>query len=258
MIHNLAYVHPDAKIGEGVIIDPFAYVCRDVEIGAGTHIHAHASVLDGARLGGNCDIHSGAVIAGVPQDLKFKGEYSLAILGNNVTVRECATINRGSASKGKTVIGNNVLMMAYSHVAHDCEIGNNVILVNNVSVAGEVVIDEYAILGGHTAVHQFCHVGAHVMASGGSLISKDIPPYGMIGHNPTVYYGLNTVGLRRRGFTTERINSIKNIYDQIYLKGMNFSDACDFIMENMPYSEDRDMIVNFIKSSNRGIIKGVY
>ena len=257
MIHKLAYVHQDAKIGEGVIIEPFAYVCGDVEIGAGSHIHAHASILDGARIGKNCSIHSGAVIAGIPQDLKFKGEYSLSVIGDNTIIRECATVNRGSITKGKSVIGSNCLLMAYSHVAHDCVLGNNVILVNNVSVAGEVEIGDWAILGGHVAVHQFCRIGSHVIVSGGSLVSKDIPPFTMVANTPLAYHGLNTVGLRRRGFDIDKINIIKNVYHQLYLGGRNFSDACDYIMENVPYSAYRDMIVEFVRASPRGIIKCV-
>lgn len=255
MIHNLAYVHPDAKIGEGVTIEPYAYVCGDVEIGAGTHIYAHASVLDGARIGENCQIHNGAVIAGIPQDLKFKGEYSLAIVGNNTTVRECATVNRGSASRGKTIIGENCLMMAYSHVAHDCILGNNIILANNVSVAGEVEIEDWAIMGGHSAVHQFCRIGAHAMISGGCMITKDAPPYAVVGRNPVTYHGLNVVGLRRRGFNIDDITTIKNVYQSLYFGGRNYTDACNYIKETMPQSYFRDHIVNFVLSSPRGIIK---
>ncbi|MEG0499530.1 MAG: acyl-ACP--UDP-N-acetylglucosamine O-acyltransferase [Rikenellaceae bacterium] len=255
MIHNLASVHPDAKIAEDVIIEPFAYVSGDVVIGAGTYIHAHASLLDGARIGENCQIHSGAVIAGVPQDLKFKGEYSLAIVGNNTTVRECATVNRGSASKGKTVVGNNCLLMAYSHVAHDCVLGNNIILANNVSIAGEVEMGDWAIMGGHSAVHQFCRVGAHAMISGGCMITKDIPPYTMVGKNPVTYHGLNVIGLRRRGFTIDDITVIKDVYQNLYFGGRNFTDACNYIKENFPQSFHRDLIVDFVLSSPRGIIK---
>lgn len=255
MIHKLACVHPDAKIGEGVIIDAFAYVCRDVEIGAGTHIRAHASVLDGARIGENCTIHEGAIIAGIPQDLKFKGEYSIAVIGNNTTVRECATVNRGSAARGKTVVGNNCLLMAYSHVAHDTVVGDNVILANNVSLAGEVEIGDWAIMGGHSAVHQFCRVGAHAMIAGGCMITKDIPPYVIVGKNPVSYHGLNIIGLRRRGFDLDSITAIKNVYHNLYFGGRNFTEACNFIVETFPHSSHRDMIVEFVRSSPRGIIK---
>lgn len=255
MIHKLACVHPDAKLGEGVTIDAFAYVCGDVEIGAGTHIRAHASILDGARIGENCNIHEGAVIAGIPQDLKFKGEYSIAIIGNNTTVRECATVNRGSAARGQTIIGNNCLMMAYSHAAHDVVMGNHVILANNVSLAGEVDVEDWAILGGHAAVHQFCRVGAHAMISGGCMITKDIPPYVIVGKNPVSYHGLNVVGLRRRGFDMEAITTIKNVYNNLYFGGRNFTEACNYIMENFPHSAQRDQIVSFVRNSPRGIIK---
>lgn len=255
MIHNLAYVHPDAKLGEGVTVEPFAYISGDVVIGAGTQIHAHASILDGARIGENCHIHDGAVIAGLPQDLKFRGEYSLAIVGNNTTVRECATVNRGSASRGKTIVGENCLMMAYSHVAHDCVLGDNIILANNVSIAGEVEIGDWAIMGGHSAVHQFCRVGAHAMIAGGCMIIKDIPPYAMVGKNPVTYHGLNVIGLRRRGFNIDDINAIKEVYQNLYFGGRNFTDACNFMMESFPQSSFRDNIINFVRSSPRGIIK---
>lgn len=255
MIHKLAYVHPDAKIGEGVVIDAFAYVCADVEIGAGTHICAHASVLDGSRIGKNCNIHSGAVIAGIPQDLKFKGEYSIAIIGDNTTVRECATVNRGSAARGKTIIGNNCLMMAYSHVAHDAIVGDNVILANNVSLAGEAEVGDWAIMGGHSALHQFCRVGAHAMVSGGCMIVKDVPPFVVVGRNPVTFHGLNVVGLRRRGFDNDSITTIKDVYNNLYFGRRNFTDACNHIMDNFPHSTHRDLIVEFVRSSPRGIIK---
>lgn len=255
MISNLAFIHPDAQIGENVSIGPFAYIASDVVIGDNSNIHAHASLMEGARLGKNCTIHSGAVIAGVPQDLKFKGEYSTAILGDGTTVRECATVNRGSAAKGKTVVGKNCMIMAYAHVAHDCILGNQVILVNNVSLAGEVEVGDWAILGGHSAVHQFVRIGEHVMVSGGSLVSKDIPPYVKAAHSPITYVGINSIGLRRRGFTNEHIDTIQTMFRTLFQSGYNYSNACSIVETTQPESEERDLVLNFIRSSKRGILK---
>lgn len=255
MISNLAYVHPDAKLGEGVQIDPFAYIAGDVEIGAGSHIHTHAVILEGARMGEKCTVHSGAVVSGIPQDLKFKGEYTTTEVGSGTMIRECATINRGSAAKGKTVVGKNCLIMAYAHVAHDCVVGDHVILVNNVSVAGEVEIGDWAILGGHTAVHQFVRIGSHAMISGGSLVTKDIPPYIKAAHQPVSYVGVNSIGLRRRGFDSDGVNNILGIYRLLFQSGMNYSNALNAIEEQIEQSSTRDEIISFVRDSKRGIIK---
>ena len=255
MIHNLAYVHPDAKIGENVTVEPFAYIAGDVVIGAGSYIAPHAVILDGARLGAGCRVHSGAVVAGVPQDLKFKGEYTTAEIGDYTTIRECATVNRGSAAKGKTVVGSHCLIMAYAHVAHDCVVGNHAILVNNVSIAGEVEVGDWAILGGHTAVHQFVRIGEHAMTSGGSLVSKDVPPYAKAGHLPVSFIGANFIGLRRRNFTSEQIGQIQDIFRILFQSGKNYSTACDEIMESLPATKERDLIVDFVRASKRGVIK---
>lgn len=254
MIHQLAYVHPDAKLGENVEVAPFAFIDADVVIGEGTKIMSNASIHNGARIGKNCIIHNGAVIAGIPQDLKFAGEVTTAEIGDNTWVRECATVNRGTASKGKTVVGSNCLLMAYSHVAHDCVVGDRVILANNVSLAGEVEVEDWAILGGHAAVHQFCRVGSHVMVGGGSMVLKDVPPYAMVGKTPVSYHGLNIVGLRRRGFDADQINDIKEIYNCLYNSGRNFTEACDHIEVTIAKSEYRDYIIDFVRSSPRGII----
>lgn len=255
MIHQLAYIHPEAKIGNNVTIDPFAYVAGDVVIGDNSYLAPNAVVLDGARIGTNCKIYSGAVIAGIPQDLKFKGEYSTAEIGDNTTVRECATINRGSAAKGRTIVGKNCLIMAYAHVAHDCVVGDYVILVNNVSLAGEVEVNDWAILGGHTAVHQFVRIGEHAMTGGGSLVSKDIPPYVKAGHLPVSFVGANFVGLRRRNFTADQIAHIQQIFRLLFQSGKNYSVACDEIMNTLEQSRERDLIVEFVRNSKRGVIK---
>ena len=200
MKQPLAYVHPEAKVADNVVIEPFVTIDQDVEIGEGTRIGSGVTILPGTRIGKNCRIFPGAVLGAVPQDLKFRGEYTTVEIGDNNTIREFVTINRGTAANGKTVVGNNNLIMAYVHIAHDCIVGNNIILVNNTQLAGEVIIDDYAILGGMSAVHQFVHIGPHVMISGGSLVRKDVPPYIKAGREPLSYVGINSIGLRRRNY----------------------------------------------------------
>lgn len=256
MKQPLAYIHPAAKIASNVVIDPFVTIDKNVEIGEGTRIGSNVTILEGARIGKNCTIFPGAVISAIPQDLKFKGEETVAIIGDNTTLRECVTVNRGTASKGKTVVGSNCLIMAYCHIAHDCVVGNNVIMSNATQVAGEVVIDDYAVVGGGALIHQFCHVGSHVMLQGGALVNKDIPPYVKVGRNPISYAGTNSIGLRRRGFTNEKICEIQEIYRYLYLSGLNNSDAVERIEAELPASKERDEIIMFVRNSQRGIIRG--
>jgi UDP-N-acetylglucosamine acyltransferase len=256
MKQPLAYVHPEAKIAENVMIEPFATIYEDVTIGEGTKIGSNVSIMPGVRIGKNCQIFPGAVIGAVPQDLKFRGEYSTVEIGDNTTIREFVTINRGTSAKGKTVVGSNCLLMAYVHVAHDCIVGNNVILVNNTQLAGEVIVDDYAILGGMVAVHQFVRVGSHVMISGGSLVRKDVPPFIKAGREPLSYVGINSIGLRRRNFSNEKIREVQEIYRYIYQKGLNISQAVEIIEAEMPASPERDEVLLFIKDSKRGIIRG--
>lgn len=256
MKQPLAYIHPDAKIHPSVVIDPFVTIDRNVEIGEGTRIASNVTILEGARIGKNCNIFPGAVIGAIPQDLKFKGEDTLAIIGDNTTLRECVTVNRGTAAKGKTVVGNNCLIMAYSHVAHDCVVGDNVIISNATQVAGEVQIDNFAVIGGGTLIHQFCHIGPHVMIQGGALVNKDIPPYVKAGREPIAYAGINSIGLRRRSFTNEQIRDIQEIYRYLYLSGYNNSDAVERIEAELPATKERDEIIMFVRNSQRGIIKG--
>ena len=251
-----ANVHPEAKIGNNVIIEPFATVQKDVVIDDGSWIGPGAIIWDGARLGKNVKIYPGASVSSIPQDLKFAGEQTETHIGDNTVVRECVTISRGTSDKFKTVIGKNCLLMAYVHVAHDCIIGNQCILVNTVQVAGHVTIDDWAIIGGASALHQFVKVGAHVMLSGGSLVRKDVPPYTKGAREPLTYAGINTVGLRRRGFTSEKISEIQEIYRYIFLKGMNNSKAIDLVEKEVPASTERDYILDFIRTSERGIMKG--
>lgn len=257
-ISPLAHVHPNAKIGEGVVIEPFAFVDDNVEIGDGTLVMSNANIRFGARIGKNCRIFPGAVISAIPQDLKFVGEDTLAIVGDNTTVRECATINRGTKSRGETRVGNNCLLMAYSHIAHDCIIKNNVIIGNATQVAGEVEIDDFAILSGGCLVHQFTCIGRNVMVQGGSRIGKDLPPFIMAGREPISYVGLNSVGLRRHQFTSEQINEIQEVYRYVYQAGYNTTDALRKIEEELPESELRNIIVGFIRASKRGIVRGYF
>lgn len=254
--YPLANVHPEAVIGQNVIIEPFATVQKDVVIGDGCWIGPNAVLWDGARLGKNVKIYPGASVSSVPQDLKFAGETTETFIGDNTVIREYVTISRGTTDKMKTVIGKNCLLMAYVHVAHDCLIGNQCILVNTVQVAGHVTIDDWAIIGGASALHQFVKVGAHVMVSGGSLVRKDVPPFTKAAREPLTYSGINSVGLRRRGFTSEKISEIQEIYRYIFLKGLNNSKALDLVEAELPASEERTYIVNFIRSSERGILKG--
>ncbi|CDN33045.1 Acyl-[acyl-carrier-protein]--UDP-N-acetylglucosa mine O-acyltransferase [Mucinivorans hirudinis] len=255
MISPLAYIDPAAKIGEGVTIEPFAYIQGKVVIGDGCHIFQNASVMDGAILGKNCQVHSGAVVSGIPQDLKFRGEETTAVIGDNTVIRECATVNRGTAARGVTTVGRNCLLMAYAHVGHDCVVGDNVILVNCVALAGEVEVGDYAILSGHVGVHQFCRVGSHVMISGGTMVAQDIPHFAMVAHQPPSYVGINAIGLRRRGFTSEQITLIQDINRVIFQSGMRYSAACDKVEAEFQQSEIRDLIISFIRESKRGVCK---
>ena len=258
MKQPLAYVHPQSKVADNVVIEPFVTIDNDVEIGEGTRIGSNATILPGTRIGKNCRIFPGAVIGAIPQDLKFRGEYSTVEIGDNTTIRECVTINRGTVARGKTTVGNNCLIMAYVHIAHDCKVGNNVILVNNTILAGEVIIDDWAIISGLTAVHQFCRIGSHVMISGGSLVRKDVPPFIKAGREPLSYVGINSIGLRRRNFSNEKIREIQEIYRYIYQKGLNTAQAVEIIEAEMPASPERDEILLFVKDSKRGIIRGYF
>lgn len=258
MKQPLAYIHPDAKIAPSVVIEPFVTIDKNVEIGEGTRIGPNVTILEGSRIGKNCTIFPGAVVGAIPQDLKFKGEDTLAVIGDNTTLRECVTINRGTAAKGKTVVGDNCLLMAYCHVAHDCVVGNHVIMSNATQLAGEVEVDDYAILSGGILVHQFTRIGAHVMIQGGSRVTKDVPPFITAGRDPLSYAGINSIGLRRRGYTNEQIRDIQDVYRYIFLSGMNTSNAVERIMNELPATKERDEILLFIKNSPRGILKGYF
>jgi len=255
MIHPHTYIHPNARLATNVKIDPFSVIHQNVDIGEGTWIGSNVTIMEGARIGKNCRVFPGAVIAAIPQDLKYEGESTTVEIGDNTTIREFVTINRGSKDRWTTKVGNNCLIMAYSHIAHDCIVGNNCILSNNTQVAGHVNIGDYAILGGMCAVHQFVQIGQHSFISGGSVFGKDVPPYIKAGRTPLSYAGVNSVGLKRRGFSLAKINQILDIYRIIYNKNLNTSQALNYIEEEFPASDERDEIVTFIRESGRGIIK---
>lgn len=255
MIHPHTYIHPNAKLATNVKIDPFTVIHPNVEIGEGTWIGSNVTIMEGARIGKNCRIFPGAVISAIPQDLKYDGEVTTVEIGDNCTIREFVTINRGSKDRYTTKVGNNCLIMAYSHIAHDCIVGNDCIMSNNTQMAGHVVMGDNSILAGMCAVHQFVHIGKHSFVAGGSLVSKDVPPYIKAGRTPLSYAGVNSVGLKRKGFSVNSINQILDIYRIIYNKSLNTSQALLHIEEEFPASDERDEIVTFIQESGRGIIK---
>lgn len=256
MIQPLAYIHPQAKIAENVVIDPFVTIHKDVEIGEGTWIGSNATIMDGARIGKNCRIFPGAVISAIPQDLKYKGENTHVIIGDNTTIRECVTINRGTNDRFKTEIGKNCLIMAYCHIAHDCLVGDNCIFSNNTTLAGHITIGDFVVLAGMVAIHQFVKVGSHAFVTGGSLVRKDVPPYVKAAREPLSYAGINSVGLRRRGFTEDKINEIQDIYRTLFIRNYNVTKALDIIEADYRPTQERDEILNFIQGSQRGIMKG--
>lgn len=249
------FVHPNAKIGQNVKIEPFAVIYDDVVIGDNCWIGPHVTIFPGARIGNNCNIFPGASIAAIPQDLKFNGEYTTAEIGNNNTIREFVTINRGTNANKKTVVGNNNLIMAYTHIAHDCMIGDNCILANSTTLAGHILIDDYAIIGGQSAIHQFTRIGKHVILMGGSLVDKDIPPYVKAGKFPVSYCGINSVGLHRRGFSQETINKIQELYRIVFQQGLTYTNALKELKGKADCAEARE-IISFMESAERGLMKG--
>ena len=256
MNQPLSFIHPQAKIANNVVVEPFVTISKNVEIGQGTWIGSNVCIMEGSRIGENCRIFPGSVIGAIPQDLKFDGENSEAIIGNNTTIRECVTINRGTNYSGKTEIGQNCLIMAYSHIAHDCKISNNAIIVNSVQLGGHIEVGEWAIIGGLSAVHQYVKIGKHSMISGGALVRKDVPPYTKAAREPLSFVGINSVGLRRRGFKSEKIIEIQNIYRTIFQSKLNNTQGIDKLEAEFPVSKERDEIIDFIRNSGRGIMKG--
>jgi len=256
MISSLAHIDPDAQLGSGVTVEPFATVYGDVIIGDGTWIGSGAVIYDGARIGRNCRIFNGASISAIPQDLKFSGEETTLEIGDNTTVREFATLNRGTNARGRTTIGKNCLLMAYVHVAHDCSLGDNVIMVASSGIAGEVVPGDWVTLGGGTIVHQFVRIGNHAFLGGGSKVRMDVPPFIKADREPLAYMGINSVGLERRGFTKEKMRELHEIYRAYFNMGMNGSKALEYIDANFQSSPERDYILEFIRKSERGVIRG--
>jgi len=255
-MNDFSHIHPKAKIAKDVKIDPFVTIYPNVEIGERTWIGSHVTIFDGARIGKNCRIFPGAVISAIPQDLKFQGEETTAEIGDNTTIRECVTINRGTKDKMKTVVGSNCLLMAYVHIAHDCILGNNIVIANSVNFAGHVQIEDAAIIEGMVAVQQFVKIGAHSFITGGSLVRKNIPPFVKAAREPLSYIGINSVGLRRRGFSNETILQIEDIYRTIYLRGYNVSNALTIVEQEAPASKEKEQIIKFIRESVNGIMRG--
>ncbi len=256
MISNLSFVHSTAKLGKNVTVEPFAYIGENVEIGEGSWIGPHATVLEGSFVGKNCKIFPGAVVGAIPQDLKYKGEKSTLVIEDNVTVRECCTLNRGTEASMTTRIGKGTLLMAYVHVAHDSYVGSNCILANNVNLAGHVEIGNQVIIGGMSAVHQFVKIGDHVMIGGGSLVRKDVPPFVKAAREPLSYVGVNSIGLRRRGYTNEQINHIQDIYRILFVKGNNVKKAIEIIEATIKETNEKEIILQFLGQADRGLMKG--
>lgn len=257
MSQSLSFIHPDAKIGKNVTISPFSSVYENVVIGDNTWIGPNVTIFPGARIGSNCKIYPGAVISAIPQDLKYKGEETTTEIGDNTSIRECVTINRGTADKMKTAVGSNCLLMAYVHVAHDCILGDNVIIANSVNLAGHVDIEDWVIIEGGTGVGQFVRIGAHAFVSGMTGVRKSVPPFTKAAREPLQYVGVNSVGLRRRGYSNETILQIEDIYRTLYVKGLNVSNALAIIEQEAPASAEKEQIINFIRNSKDGIMRGI-
>jgi UDP-N-acetylglucosamine acyltransferase len=257
MISKLASVSSNTKIADDVVIEPFTSIYEDVEIGKGSHIGPNVTIYPGTRIGKNVKVFPGAVLGAVPQDLKFGGEYTTAEIGDNTTIRECVTIHRGTTDRMKTVVGKNCLIMGYVHIAHDCTIGNSVILANYVGLSGHVQIDDYAILEGKVAAQQFMHIGAHAFIAGASLIRKNVPPFVRAAREPLSFAGVNAVGMRRRNFSEEDIKLVEDIYRIIFVQNNNISKGLQSLNDELPDSKLKTLVVDFIENSEKGIIRGL-
>lgn len=257
MISPLAQISPSATLGEGVVIDAFSTIHDDVVIGAGTRIHSNVNIYPGTRIGENCEVYPGAVIGVVPQDLKFDGEYTTVEIGDRTVIRECVTIHRGTKDKWKTTVGSDCLLMTYVHIAHDCQIGNHVIMASYSGLSGHCFVGDYAILEGRCGSQQFIHIGAHSFIAGGSLIRKNVPPYVKCAREPLTYAGINSVGLRRRGYTDEQVREIEDIYRIIFVQNNHVTKSLDIVRESIADSDIRREILSFIEASDKGVIKGL-
>jgi UDP-N-acetylglucosamine acyltransferase len=257
MISPLASIHPNAMLGNNVSVDPFSMIHDNVIIGEGTKIHANVSIYPGTRIGKHCEIFPGAVIGVIPQDLKFDGEDTTVEIGDNTKIRECVTIHRATKDKWKTVIGANCLLMTYVHIAHDCQIGNNVILASYTGLSGHVTIEDHAILEGKVAAQQFVHIGKHAFIGGASLVRKDVPPYIKAAREPLTFAGVNSVGLRRRGYSDEDVRLIEDVYRCIYVQNSNITKGIQATLDMIPASPIRDEIIAFIQASDKGVIRGM-
>ena len=256
MISPLAHIHPQARLAANVTVEPFTTIAADVEIGEGTWIGPNVTIMSGARIGAHCQVFPGAVISAVPQDLKFAGEHTTAEIGDYTVLRECVTVNRGTVDRGRTVVGSHCLLQAYVHVAHDCTIGNHCVISNSVQIAGHVTVGDWAILGGTSAIHQFVSIGAHAFVGGGSLVRKDVPPFVKAAREPLTYAGVNSVGLRRRGYSEQQVTDLHNLYRLLFLGGMNTQDAIARIEAEIVPSTEREQALDFVRAATRGVIKG--
>ncbi len=254
---NLSFIHPNAKIGKNVKIEPFTTIYDDVEIGEGTTIGPNVTIYSGARIGKNCQIFPGAIISAIPQDLKFKGEYTLTEIGDNTIIRECVTVHRGTSDRNKTKIGSNCLLMCYVHIAHDCFVGDNVIIANNTNLAGHCTVDNWAIIEGMVGVQQFVRIGPHAFVAGMTSVRKDVPPFIRVAREPLSYAGVNSIGLRRRGINDETIKIIEDIYRILFVMNNSVSNGIKQIENEIKDSEYKTMVIDFIKNSENGIIKGL-
>lgn len=257
MISKLASVSSNTKIADDVIVEPFTSIYEDVEIGKGSHIGPNVTIYPGTRIGENVKVFPGAVLGAIPQDLKFGGEYTTAEIGDNTTIRECVTIHRGTSDKMKTVVGKNCLIMGYVHIAHDCTLGNNVIMANYSGLSGHVQIDDYAILEGKVASQQFMHIGAHSFIAGASLVRKNVPPFVRAAREPLSFAGVNAVGMRRRNFSEEDIKLVEDIYRILFVQNNNISKGVQSLNSELPDSKLKSMVIDFIEQSEKGIIRGL-
>ena len=258
MNQPFSYIHPQAEVADNVVVEPFVTISKDVVIGEGSWIGPHVTIMEGARIGKNCKIFPGAVVSAEPQDLKYEGEYTTTLIGDNTTLRECVTVNKGTRALGRTEVGSNCLLMAYSHVAHDCIVGNNCVIANGVNLAGHIVVGDWVVLGGVVAVHQFVRIGNHAFITGGSLVRKDVPPFVKAAREPLSYAGVNSVGLQRRGFSDKQIAAIQDLYRILFVQHHNISKAIESLNGQTDFSAEQTEILNFIRSSERGIMKGYH